>query len=87
MAVTQYQLEYDRDTVIYIGRSEFKTVDFRKNRSEGRYDQWTQEIVPDKSGRKATIEIRGIDNGIMVDYRFEKIEGRWLLVGIEDQST
>lgn len=62
-------------------------IDFRKKKSEGINDQWKQEIVVDENDTKARIEIRGIDNGIMVDYYFEKNDGRWMLVNIDDAST
>ncbi len=62
-------------------------MDFRKKKSNSRYDQWKQEIVLDKGETKATIEIRGIENGIMVDYYFEKNDDRWMLVGVDDSST
>ena len=38
-------------------------------------------------GNKATIELRGIDNGISGDYYFEKIDGKWTLVTWIDSST
>ena len=62
-------------------------MDFRKKKSDSRYDQWKQDAVLDKGGNKATIEIRGIENGIMVDYYFEKDDGKWMLVAVHDSST
>ncbi len=38
-------------------------------------------------GDKATIECIGIDNGIMVEYYFERKNGIWLLVTLTDAST
>jgi len=62
-------------------------LDFRQKKSTGRYDQWEQNIVVDKNNTTARIEIRGIDNGIMVDYLFAKIDDAWMLVEVEDSST
>jgi hypothetical protein len=62
-------------------------MDFRTKKSTGRYDQWEQKIVIDKSNASATIEIRGIENGIMVDYLFEKVNGAWMLIEIDNSST
>jgi hypothetical protein len=87
LRIKQYDIENDKDTIIYEQQSAFEMMDFRKRKSEGRYDQWKQEIVLDKSQRKATIEIRGIENGIVVDYHFEMRDGKWMLVGIDDSST
>lgn len=87
LRIKQYDIEKDKDTIIYKQRSAFEMMDFRQKQSKGSYDQWKQEIVLDKSQSKATIEIRGIENGIMVDYNFEKKDGKWMLIGIDDSST
>jgi hypothetical protein len=36
---------------------------------------------------KAVIEVRGIENGILADYHFEKRKGKWILVTWNDSST
>lgn len=82
-----YDIDNERDTIIFLEKHGFELMDFRKKKSEGKYDQWEQKIVVDKSNTSAKIEIRGIDNGIMVDYLFEKDKDGWMLVGIEDNST
>lgn len=82
-----YDLDNDRDSVIYEDKSGFKMMDFRKKKSTAQYGQWEQRIVVDKNNASATIEIRGIENGIMVDYLFEKINGAWILIEIDDSST
>ena len=87
LKITRYDLVDDKETIIYKSRSKFNILDFRIKKSNSRYDKWTQEIVMDKTKNKATIEINGIENGIMVEYYFEKIAGKWLLVGIRDSST
>ena len=87
LRIKQYDIENDKDTIIYKSRSVFEMMDFRKKKSLSSLDQWKQEIILYKSQSKATIEIRGIENGIMVDYYFEKSDGKWMLVGIDDSST
>jgi hypothetical protein len=82
-----YDIDNDRDSLIYKDQSDFKMMDFRKKKTASPYDQWEQKIVIDKNNTSATIEIRGIENGIMVDYLFEKINGAWILIGIDDSST
>ncbi len=82
-----YDLDNDRDSIIYKEKSNFKMMDFRKKKSAIQQDQWEQKIVIGKDHASATIEIRGIENGIMVDYLFEKINGVWMLIEIEDSST
>lgn len=82
-----YDLDNDRDSLIYKDRSSFEMMDLRKKKSTGQYDQWEQKIVVDKNNTSATIEIRGVENGIIVDYLFEKINGVWMLIAINDSST
>jgi hypothetical protein len=82
-----YVLDNFRDSIIYKDRSKFELMDFRKKKSAGQSDQWEQKIVIGKENASATIEIRGIENGIMVDYLFEKINGAWMLIEIDDSST
>lgn len=87
LPVKHYDTGNENDTILYVERSAFVMMDFRKKKSDGRYDQWKQEIVLDKNSTRATIQIRGIDNGIMVDYDFEKRDGRWMFVKVDDAST
>jgi len=82
-----YDLDNDRDSLIYKDKSSFEMTDFRKKKATSEYDQWEQKIEVDKNNTSATIEIRGIENGITVDYLFEKINGAWMLIEIDDSST
>ena len=87
LKIKWYDLDNDRDSIIYKEKTEFEMMDFRKRKSTGQHDQWAQKIVVDKNNTSATIEIRGIENGIMVDYLFEKIHDAWMLIEIDDSST
>jgi hypothetical protein len=80
-----YDLSNDKDSIIYQDRAGFEMMDFSKKKPSGQYVQWEQRIVVERE--KARIEIRGIENGIMVDYLFEKISGAWMLIEIDDSST
>lgn len=82
-----YDIDNDKDSLFYKDRASFEMMDFRKKKSTGQYDQWEQKIVVAKNNTSATIEIRGIDNGIMVEYLFEKINGAWMLIEMADSST
>jgi hypothetical protein len=79
--------EIDQDTVMYKNKSDFELIDFRAKKYTGPLDQWQQEIIIDKNNKSATIEIRGIDNGIFIEYVFEKINGTWMFIEIDDSST
>jgi hypothetical protein len=87
LPIKQYNIENDKDTIVYRQNSTFLKMDFRKKKSGSVHDEWKQEIVLDKSGTNARIEIRGIENGIVVDYFFEKRNGKWMLVRVNDSST
>ncbi len=87
LKIKWYDIDNAKDSLIYMDRSSFEMMDFRKKKSTGQYDQWEQKIVVDKNNTSATIEIRGIENGIVVDYLFEKINGAWMLIEIDDSST
>lgn len=87
LRVNIYDISNDRDSVIYINKSDFNILDFREKDSSQQSDQWRQEIVFDNNPTSATIEIRGIDNGIMANYLFEKVNGVWMLIEIIDSST
>lgn len=77
----------DQDTLFYYDRSEHEMMDFRKEKSTTLFNRWKQTILIDQNNTSATIEIRGIDNGIMIDYVFEKIHRMWMLVEVIDSST
>lgn len=87
LKIKSYDLLNDKDSLIYRDRSEFEMMDFRIKKSNGDYDNWEQKIVTGKNNISVTIQIRGIENGIMVDYFFEKINGAWMLIEVLDDST
>jgi hypothetical protein len=70
-----------------IEKSDFLKMDFTYDKSiaERTTDAYTQRI--EVMGNKATIVIKGVDNGIATDYFFEKRKGKWMLVYFEDHST
>ncbi|HMV90343.1 MAG TPA: DUF4348 domain-containing protein [Cyclobacteriaceae bacterium] len=48
-------------------------------------DAYTQEVKVEKD--RAVIEIRGVDNGIWIDYYFERQNGKWVLISGKDSSN
>lgn len=87
LKIKWYDIINDRDSLLYKNRGDFEMMDFRKKKFTGQYDQWEQKVVADKNNTSVTIEIRGIENGIMIDYLFEKINEAWVLIEIDDRST
>ena len=70
-----------------IEKSDYLKMDFTYDRSmaERTLDAYTQDI--NVKNNKATIIVRGVDNGIATDYFFEKRNGKWMLFYFEDHST
>lgn len=87
LKIKQYNVANDRDTLIYKYRADVEILDFSMQKLTEQKKKWEQKIVVDKNKTTATIEIRGIENGIITDYRFEKIDGTWMLIEINDSST
>jgi hypothetical protein len=81
-----YDLGNDEDSLIYKDKSGFEMIDLSK-KSTGQHEQWEQKIVVGKNNTSVKVEIRGIENGITVDYLFKKINGAWMLIEIDDSST
>jgi hypothetical protein len=81
------ELENENYTEIHskIENKNYKIINLTFDKANQKSQGYTQQIKLNKN--KATIEIRGIENGIMGDYYFEKINGKWLLVGWSDLST
>jgi hypothetical protein len=61
------------------------TFYYDKSYSARQVDAYTQEIK--KYGDSVKIEIRGVDNGIYVDYKFVKDNGKWILFSGKDYSN
>lgn len=87
LKIRWYDIDNDNDYIFYENKSNFEIIDFRKKKSTGVDNQWEQKINLDTNNTSAIIEIKGIENGILVNYFFEKINGAWILTAIEDIST
>jgi hypothetical protein len=86
LTVTELNQEYE-STEKKIKKDEYKMIHILYNDSfkKQQIEDYTQEIKLENN--KATIEIRGIENGIMTDIYFEKRNGKWKLKGWCDLST
>jgi len=83
--VQEYDVMNDVDIAKTINKQDFRKLDFTIRKSDGETDSWEQGI--NVRDNKAIIEIQGIDNGIIVDFYFEKQDGKWYLVKWVDSST
>ena len=72
--------EYSKEV---INRQNYRKLNFVKDDSPNpEYEQFIKV-----NGNKATIEYRGIENGISGEYYFEKLDGKWTLITWIDSST
>jgi hypothetical protein len=71
---------------IKITTADFEMLKFGDSTAATReFDKYEEKIKV--KGNKATIETRGIDNGIYIDIFFEKSNGKWKLRTWVDSST
>jgi hypothetical protein len=85
LKVKQYQVTHDKDTIIYVDRAHLPKMDFGTGKKNS--DRWSQRIIVNETNSQAIIEVRGIENGIMAKYHFRRLNGKWILILIEDSST
>ncbi len=73
----------DLELVDYvIPKEKYTTINLNKKPEERDFNQ---QLILKKD--KAVIQQRGIDNGIFIDYFFEKKDGKWQLITWVDVST
>ncbi|MBP8240317.1 MAG: DUF4348 domain-containing protein [Saprospiraceae bacterium] len=87
LAVAHYDIANDEMDTMSIAVESFQQLDLSKENIKAHRDEWTLKVVLHQNKIKAVVEIRGVDTGIFVDYHFEKQDGRWMLVFVEDSST
>lgn len=87
LKTTVYDMDAQQDKIIFVSQKDCAIMDFRQKKSTGQSDQWVQKTILHADSSKAHIEIRGIDNGISVDCKFEKKNGNWYLLEVNDHST
>lgn len=88
LKVTEPNEEIDFETIEkLISKKDYRKLDFTypKDALTREFDKFTQKTKFHKNN--ATIEIRGVDNGINSDIVFEKLNGKWYLKTWVDSST
>jgi len=76
--------EYTKDT---IEKNDYRIMTFEYDESYKTRDFDKYEQTVEINGNKATIDLKGIDNGINGAYYFEEINNKWILVSWVDSST
>jgi hypothetical protein len=77
----------EKDSVFFTPITSFEMLDLRKEKSNMELDNWEKRVIVDKNNNSAKILFRGVDNGINVEYIFEKKNETWKLIEIIDSST
>jgi hypothetical protein len=77
----------DKLTVDKKEKSDWRFLKFEYKEEYGKreIDAYTQEIKIYSDSAK--LELRGVDNGIYIDFEFYKENGKWLLVSEKDFSN
>lgn len=85
MKVQEINRESDHElTEKIIDKSNYKRLDLSDNLSNSN-NNFTREIKINNNS--ATVEIRGIESGVKVDFFFERENGKWKLITWIDSST
>jgi hypothetical protein len=87
LKTTSYKVDTDTDTTFYINNDNFQRLDFYDNRNQSKVKAWKTTAKVNEQGKDGQILLQGIENGIDIVYLFEKIDGEWTLVAVEDRST
>lgn len=68
-------------------KEDFKYIDFTEDATAMQNETGKYATEKIKSKNKVVYKLLGYDNGIMVSYKFEIINGCWTMVEILDEST
>lgn len=78
---------YGEDKIIdYISEEEWIHLSF-KNQSESNEQDKFEMIINSLDNNSIVYIMKGIDNGILIEYIFEKKNSDWILVEIKNKST
>ena len=87
MTLKSWDIDEDKPTTDEIEIGSWRHLRFEYNdeyakREIDAYTQKTKVFVD-----SAKLELRGVDNGILIDYDFIKLNGQWFLVSEKDYSN
>jgi hypothetical protein len=87
MTIKSWDIDGDKPTTDKLEIRNWRHLDFeyKHEYAKREIDAYTQEtkIYADS----AKLQIRGVDNGILIDFEFTKVEGQWFLVSEKDYSN
>jgi hypothetical protein len=84
--IMSWEFDSENPKVDSLTAEEWRFLDFFYDESYTKrpYDKYTQEL--DAENDSGFIRLRGIDNGIHIDYEFKRVDGAWYFVGWKDYS-
>jgi hypothetical protein len=87
MTIKSWDTDEDKPTTDKIEISNWRHLEFEYNDEYAKreIDAYTQETK--MYADSAKIQLRGVDNGIHIDYEFTTIGGQWFLVSEKDYSN
>jgi hypothetical protein len=81
------QMESERTDSSKIDKGQWKYNDFKALRSGTQVRQFDSFERKLRNTDERVISLLGNDNGVMFSYFFRRIDGRWLLVQVLDESS
>jgi len=82
-----YQMESDKADSIRIDRAHWRYNEFKTLRTGTQVRQFDNFARKTRDTDERVISLIGNDNGIQFSYFFRRVEGRWFLVQILDESS
>ena len=87
MTMKSWDIDEDKPSTdkIEIGSWRHLRFEYNDGYAKREIDAYTQETKVFADSAK--LELRGVDNGILIDYDFIKLNGQWFLVSEKDYSN
>jgi Domain of unknown function (DUF4348) len=87
MTLKSWDIDQDKPTNDKLDISNWRHLDFEymDDYAKREIDAYTQETKMYADSVK--IQLRGVDNGIYIDYEFVNVDGKWFLVAEKDYSN
>lgn len=87
MTIKSWDIDQDKPTTDKLAIKNWRHLDFeyQDEYAKREIDAYTQ--VTEMYTDSAKIQLRGVDNGIRIDYEFTKVNERWFLVSKKDYSN
>ncbi|AWX45128.1 hypothetical protein HME9304_02138 [Flagellimonas maritima] len=82
-----YENSYDELKIDVMENGKFYYIDFTEDKDAMNKESGKYTVSIDKKSNHVDYLLKGYDNGLMLTYKFNLIDGCWYLVEILDEST